>query len=288
MNIGYIGLGLMGTPCALNLIKAGHTLFVWVRRKEAADAVVAKGATLCASPAETAARVDILFTNVTNAVDVEAVLFAENGVVASGKKGLVIVDMSTISATASRKIAKRVADAGMEFIDSPVSGGTAGAEKGTLSFMAGGSAATIERITPVLRAMGTTITRIGDSGAGQVAKSCNQIALTASIIGVAEAIRFAKANGVDPAPVRAALMGGLAGSRVLEMHGHRIIEDTYEPGFKTALHLKDMNIIDDIIKELGLDMPVTGMGRDYLDEAVRRGYGDEDSAIIAKVMPTTK
>lgn len=283
MKIGYIGLGLMGRPCALNLLKAGHSLFVWARRPESADAVVAQGAVRCDSIAEVASRCEMLFLNVTNTEDVEAVLFGTHGVVESGNKGLVVVDMSTISATATRAMAKRLGAAGMELVDAPVSGGTAGAENGTLTIMVGAPQDTFDRIKPVLAAMGKTITRIGESGAGQVAKSCNQIIITGAIAAVAEAFRFAEAADVDQSLVREALMGGLAGSRILEIHGKRMIDDSYAPGFKTALHLKDIGIVEKIAEELHLNMPVTQIGYGLLQKTVDAGFGEVDSAAVYKI-----
>ena len=283
MKIGYIGLGLMGKPCTLNLIKAGHNLYVWARRPEATREVVEKGAVACASIAEVAAQVDVLFLNVTNSSDVEAVLFADNGVIKGGKKGLIVVDMSTISAIATRNMAKRLEAHGIELVDAPVSGGTIGAINGTLTIMVGASQATFERVKPLLLHMGKTVTRIGDTGAGQVAKSCNQIAITGTIMAVAEAIHFARAAGVDPAPIREALLGGFAGSKILEIHGNRMITDDYAPGFKTILHAKDMGIVHDIAEELGLDMPVSETGLNMLKEAVKAGYGELDSSAMYKL-----
>ena len=283
MKIGYIGLGLMGKPCTLNLIKAGHSLYVWARRPEATKEVAEKGAVVCSSIAEVAAQVEVLFLNVTNSSDVEAVLFADNGVAKGGKKGLIVVDMSTISAIATRNMAKRLEAHGIELVDAPVSGGTIGAINGTLTIMVGASEATFERVKPLLLHMGKTVTRIGDTGAGQVAKSCNQIAITGTIMAVAEAIHFARAAGVDPAPIREALLGGFAGSKILEIHGNRMITDDYAPGFKTVLHAKDMGIVHDIAEELGLDMPVSETGLNMLKEAVKAGYGELDSSAMYKL-----
>lgn len=280
MKIGYIGLGLMGKPCTLNLIKAGHSLFVWARRPESAQEILAAGGTWCDSVAKTAASCEILFLNLSNTSDVEAILFGSNGVSESGNKGLIVVDMSTISATATRTMAKRLEPLGIELVDAPVSGGTVGAINATLTFMVGARQETFERIKPVLSAMGKTITRIGYVGAGQVAKSCNQIVITGTIAAVAEAFRFAEAAGVDPAPVREALLGGFAGSKVLELHGQRMIDNNYAPGFKTALHAKDMGIVHDIAAELGLPLPVSELGCDLLRKTLDAGYADEDSSAM--------
>lgn len=283
MNIGYIGLGLMGRPCVLNLIKAGHKLFVWARRRESADAVIAEGATWCDSIAEAASKCEILFLNVTNTEDVESIIFNAGGVIESNRKGLIIVDMSTISASATRNMAKKLEAHEMELVDAPVSGGTAGAENGTLTIMVGATQATFDRIKPILLAMGKNVTRIGDCGAGQVAKSCNQIVITGTIAAVAEAFRFAEAAGVDPVPIREALLGGFASSKIMEMHGMRMIKDNFEPGFKTVLHRKDMGIVDSMADEMALPMPLSKVGISLLDRALENGYSEEDSSVIFKV-----
>jgi 2-hydroxy-3-oxopropionate reductase len=273
----------MGRPCALNLIKAGHSLYVWARRPEAAKEVLEKGAVWCGSIADVAAQVEVLFLNVTNSNDVESILFAEQGVAAGGKSGLIVVDMSTISAIATRNMAKRLKERGIELVDAPVSGGTIGAVNGALTIMVGADQQTFERVKPLLLHMGKTVTRIGGSGAGQVAKSCNQIVVTGALMSVAEAFQFAEAAGVDPAPVREALLGGFAGSKILEIHGNRMISGDYAPGFKTVLHKKDMGIVHDIIRELHLDAPLSELGLAMLDKATEAGYGEMDSSAIFKL-----
>lgn len=283
MKLGYIGLGLMGIPCTLNLLKAGHTVHVWARRPESAKEVLEHGAIWCDSKAEVAAKSEIVFLNVTNTQDVEAVLFEPSGIVESKNKGLVVVDMSTISATATRKMGKRMEEHGMVLVDAPVSGGTAGAKDGTLTIMVGATQEIFDRIKPVLADMGKTITRMGDTGAGQVAKSCNQIVITGAVASVAEAFRFAKTAGVDPALVREALLGGLAASKVLEVHGNRMVQDTFVPGFKAVLHTKDMSIVSEIAKELGLEMPVSQVGYGLLQKTVDAGFGEEDSAVMFRI-----
>ena len=284
MIIGYVGLGLMGAPCVHNLLKAGYTVHVWARNPKATASLTDAGAIAAASLQELGAAVDVLFTNVSDTPDVEEVLLGPTGVVHCGKKGLVIVDMSTISAIATRDIHARLANAGMEFVDAPVSGGTTGAKQGTLTFMVGASQATFDRIQPILASMGKTITRIGDVGAGQVAKSCNQIIITGTIAAVAEAITFAQAANVDFTPVRQALMGGFASSRVLDLHGQAMINDSYAPGFKIALHNKDINIVTKLAAELGLSLPQTTLGSSLLGKAIEAGYGEEDSSALRKVI----
>lgn len=291
MKIGYIGLGLMGAPCVKNLIKAGYETHIWARRPEAMASLVGEGAIAADSIVELAKRVDILFTNVSNTTDVEDVLLGEKGVHLSQKSGLIVIDMSTISATATRGMAARLAMQGIELVDAPVSGGTAGAQAGTLTIMVGASAPVFEVIKPVLFALGTTITRVGECGSGQVAKSCNQIIITGTIAAVSEAFKFAGSMGVDLGLVREALLGGFAGSRILEMHALRMINHDYAPGFKAVLHKKDMGIVSDIAKELKLALPVTEQATNLLDKTVNAGFGEEDSSamfeIIKKLPPAS-
>ena len=284
MKIGYIGLGLMGNPCTKNLLKAGYEVHIWGRRPESTAPLEQLGAKVCPSLADVAAGVDIVFLNVSNTCDVEEVIFSEHGLAAGGKNGLIIVDMGTISAIATRDMAKRLAPFGITLVDAPVSGGTIGAEQGTLTIMVGATEAVFTIIKPVLAAMGKSITRIGECGAGQVAKSCNQIAITGTIAAVAEAVKFATAAGVDFAPIREALLGGFAASRVLELHGKRMMEGNYDPGFKTALHAKDMGIVETIAKELGLVLPVTTLGTDLLRQTADAGYADQDSSAMYEVI----
>ena len=284
MIIGYVGLGLMGAPCVRNLLKAGYTVHVWARNPKSAASLVKAGAKEAASLKELGAAVDVLITNVSDTPDVEEILLGPNGVVHCGKKGLVVVDMSTISAIATRDMFARLAAVGIELVDAPVSGGTVGAEQGTLTFMVGASEATFERIRPILAAMGKTITRIGTVGAGQVAKSCNQIIITGTIAAVAEAYALAQAVDVDFTPIREALLGGFAASRVLELHGQRMLDESYAPGFKIVLHKKDIGIVTKIAAELNLPLPQTALGADFLAKAVEAGYGEEDSAALLKVI----
>lgn len=284
MKIGYIGLGLMGTPCVRNLLKAGYEVHIWARRPEAVEALVAEGAIAEPDKVTLAKNVDILFTNVSNTADVEEVLLGADGAHLSQKKGLIIIDMSTISATATRSMAAKLAMQGIELVDAPVSGGTAGAIAGTLTIMVGASEATFEVIKPVLGAVGATITRVGECGAGQVAKSCNQIMITGTIAAVSEAFKLAGAMGVDLALVREALLGGFASSRILELHAMRMINHDYAPGFKAVLHKKDMSIVSDIAKELHLALPVTQEATALLDKTVNAGFGEEDSAAMFEII----
>lgn len=284
MKVGYIGLGIMGLPCVLNLLKAGHAVTVWSRQRERAAAALDAGARWADSPAQLAAQVEVLITNVSDTKDVEQVLLAEEGAVHGAKPGLVCVDMSTISPIGARDIAGRLASAGVDFLDCPVSGGQVGAVNGTLTIMVGGKAEALQQVRPALEAMGKTITHIGDSGAGQVAKACNQIAVGVGVAAVAEVMKLAKACGVDPAPVREALLGGFAQSRVLDIHGQRMIDDNYAPGFKAHLHLKDMGIVLDTAQQLGIRLPEAERVEGLIRQLVEQGEGELDSAAIARLI----
>lgn len=284
MKVGYIGLGIMGLPCVLNLLKAGHAVTVWSRQRERAAAALDAGACWADSPAQLAAQVEVLITNVSDTKDVEHVLLGEDGAVQGAKPGLVCVDMSTISPIGAREIAGRLASAGVDFLDCPVSGGQVGAVNGTLTIMVGGKADALQKVRPALEAMGKTITHIGDSGAGQVAKACNQIAVGVGVAAVAEVMKLAKACGVDPAPVREALLGGFAQSRVLDIHGQRMIDDNYAPGFKAHLHLKDMGIVLDTAQQLGIRLPEAERVEGLIRQLVEQGEGELDSAAIARLI----
>jgi 2-hydroxy-3-oxopropionate reductase len=284
MKVGYIGLGIMGLPCVLNLLKAGHAVTVWSRQRERAAAALDAGASWADSPAQLAAQVEVLVTNVSDTKDVEHVLLGEDGAVQGAKPGLVCVDMSTISPIGAREIAGRLASAGVDFLDCPVSGGQVGAVNGTLTIMVGGKADALQKVRPALEAMGKTITHIGDSGAGQVAKACNQIAVGVGVAAVAEVMKLAKACGVDPAPVREALLGGFAQSHVLDIHGQRMIDDNYAPGFKAHLHLKDMGIVLDTARQLGIRLPEAERVAGLIGQLVEQGEGELDSAAIARLI----
>jgi 2-hydroxy-3-oxopropionate reductase len=284
MNVAFIGLGIMGKPMALNLKKAGHTLFVYGRRPESVAPLAQAGCTACASPAEAAALADVTIVMVSDTPDVETVLFGYNCVADGAKAGSVVVDMSTISPTATQEFAHKLAARGIDMLDAPVSGGEVGAINATLSIMVGGKPAVFERVQPVLEAMGKNIVLVGDHGAGQVAKACNQIVVAVTIEAVAEALVFARKNGVDPARVRDALMGGFAGSRILEVHGKRMLDNDYTPGFKTKLHQKDLNIVMQTAKELGLALPGAGLVMQHLNALMGTGGGELDSSAVMKIV----
>jgi 2-hydroxy-3-oxopropionate reductase len=284
MNIAFIGLGIMGRPMALNLKKAGHTLFVYGRRPESVAPLADAGCTACASPAEAASQADVTIVIVSDTPDVETVLFGYDCVGDAARPGSVVVDMSTISPTATQAFAHKLEARGVDMLDAPVSGGEIGAVNATLSIMVGGKPAVFERVKPVFEAMGKNIVLVGDHGAGQVAKACNQIVVGVTIEAVAEALAFARKNGVDPARVRDALMGGFAGSRILEVHGKRMLDNDYTPGFKTKLHQKDINIVMETAKELGLALPGAALVMQHLNALMGTGGGELDSSAVMKIV----
>ncbi|WP_349496675.1 2-hydroxy-3-oxopropionate reductase [Sideroxydans sp. CL21] len=284
INIGFIGPGIMGGPMALNLMKGGHKLWVYARRPAAAQTLVAAGATACASPAEVAKHSDVIFTIVADTPDVESVIFGEQGIAMQARPGTVIVDMSTISPTATKSIAERLARQRVEMLDAPVSGGETGAINGTLSIMVGGKPLIFERIKPLFECMGKNIVHIGDNGAGQVAKACNQIVVAVTIEAVAEALTFARKNGADPAKVREALMGGFAGSKIMEVHGKRMLDNDFKPGFKVGLHQKDMRIVMETAHQLGVALPAAALVTQHLNALMGTGDANLDSAAVVKVI----
>ena len=282
--IGWIGPGIMGEPMCKNLMQAGFSLSVYARRRAAAQALCDLGASFYPTPAALATNVDIVISMVADTPDVEAVLLGENGVVDGAKPGLLVIDMSTISPVATREIAAQLLSKGIRFLDAPVSGGDVGAIAGTLTIMLGGEAADVDYARPALEAMGKTITHIGAHGAGQLTKACNQLIAAHSIIAVTEAFELAKAAGVDPAKVREALLGGFAYSRVLELHGQRILTENYQPGFKAKLHNKDLHIVTDTLAAFGLNLPGTQRAAAYMQTLVDNGDGELDSSALAKVV----
>lgn len=283
-RIGLIGSGIMGKPMGLNLLKAGYPLSVYARRPESSDSLVAAGACYCPSPQALAATVDMVVTMVSDTPDVEAVLFGAESVVAGGKPGLLVIDMSTISPVATRDMAARLAERGIAMLDAPVSGGEAGAIAGTLTIMVGGKAQDFAAALPVLSAMGKTITHIGDHGAGQVVKACNNLIIAQTVVAVSEAFEIARHAGVDLDKTRTALMGGFAGSKVMEVHAKRIIDSNYAPGFKARLHHKDLQIVAKTIDSLNLTLPGSALAIDYMRQLVEQGDGELDSSALAKVV----
>ncbi len=284
INVGFIGPGIMGAPMALNLMKGGHKLWVYARRPAATQPLVAAGATACATAADVARHADVIFTIVSDTPDVESVIFGTQGIASQARPGTVIVDMSTISPTATKAFAERLVQQGIEMLDAPVSGGETGAINGTLSIMVGGKPQVFERVRPLFECMGKNIVHIGDSGAGQVAKACNQIVVAVTIEAVAEALTFARRNGADPAKVREALMGGFAGSKIMEVHGKRMLDNDFKPGFKVGLHQKDMRIVMETAHQLGIALPAAALVTQHLNALMGTGDTSLDSAAVVKVI----
>ncbi len=284
MNVGFIGLGIMGRPMALNLRKAGHTVFVYGRRPESMLPLIAAGCHSCGFASEAAAQADVTFIMVSDTPDVDQVIFGKCGVAEGAKAEAVVIDMSTIAPAATREFAQRLKQQGVDMLDAPVSGGEQGAINGTLSIMVGGDPGVFERVLPLFEALGKNIVWIGAHGAGQVAKACNQIVVGLTIEGVAEALTFAQRQGVDAGKVRDALMGGFANSRILEVHGKRMLDDNFQPGFKVKLHKKDMAIVERAAREVDLPLPGASLVERHLSELVEAGLGELDSAAIVKVV----
>jgi 2-hydroxy-3-oxopropionate reductase len=283
-RLAFIGLGNMGTPMVRHLIAAGHTVRAYVRRPEAADNARAIGAEPVGTPAEAARDAEVIFTNVTSTADVEAVLLGPDGVIHGAPPGAVCIDHSTISAVATRRIAAELEAAGLEFLDAPVSGGTMGAQKATLSIMVGGKAEVLEHVRPLLQVLGTTITYIGAAGSGQVAKACNQIVQVINIQGIAEAMLFAREQGTDPARVLDAIRPGFAGSRMLDMMGPKMAERNFAAGIEARLHDKDFGLVREIAHELGLQMPAMELVASQLNALVANGWGYDDTSSLLRVL----
>jgi 2-hydroxy-3-oxopropionate reductase len=281
MKIGFIGLGIMGRPMALNLINGGHDVTVWARRAESMVPLLEGGAKGAAGPAEAAHGVELLISMVADAPDVAEVM---HKVASAAQPGLVAVDMSTIAPAAARKIGKELAAAGVDFVDAPVSGGEVGAIAGTLSIMAGGSEAAFARAKPAFECMGKNVVHVGASGAGQVTKAANQIVTGMGVLAVAEAFAFASKNGVDVGKVREALLGGFAYSKILENHGQRMLDRNFKPGFKSWMHEKDLNIVMQTAHELGLCLPGSAATAQMFNAMVGSGMGEEDSIAVLKLL----
>ncbi|AJY45899.1 2-hydroxy-3-oxopropionate reductase [Martelella endophytica] len=283
MNIGFIGLGLMGRPMAAHLIDAGHELFV-NRVKPVSEFLVENGAVACDTPRAVAEAADIIITIVPDTPDVEAVLFGENGVAEGLSEGKMVIDMSSISPVETKTFAERIGVKGCGYLDAPVSGGEVGAKNAALTIMVGGSEADFERGKLLFEAMGKTITHVGPVGDGQTAKVANQIIVGLTIEAVAEGLLFAKKAGADPAKVREALMGGFAGSTIMKVHGERMIERTFEPGFRIRLHRKDMALAVNAARDIGLALPNSAATEQLMNAAIARGDGDDDHSALIKTL----
>ena len=279
-TVGWIGLGIMGKPMARNALRAGFPVVVWNRSRAPVAELVAEGALEAATPRDVAERSDVVVTIVTDSPEVEQVVLGEDGVAAGIRPGAVYVDMSTIAPGAERRIAVEIVSRGGRALDAPVSGGEQGAIAGTLSIMVGGDQATFDELEPLFSVLGKNVVRIGESGAGQIAKACNQIVVALTIEAVAEALALAEACGVDPARVRNALLGGFAQSRILDVHGERMIARNFVPGFKSSLHRKDMRIVDATAREASLDLPGARLVLERFDQLCDRGDGELDHSAL--------
>ena len=283
LKIGFIGLGIMGAPMAGHLIQAGHQLFVYTLGKMP-ETIGNSSATQCTHARGVAERADIIFVMVPDTPDVDAALFAEDGIAAGLSRGKVVVDMSSISPIATKTFAKKINDLGCEYLDAPVSGGEVGAKNATLSIMVGGTDAGFARIKPLFELMGKNITLVGGHGDGQTAKVANQIIVALNIEAVAEALLFAAKAGADPARVRQALMGGFASSKILEVHGERMINRTFDPGFRISLHQKDLNLALASARELGVALPNTATAQELFNTCAAHGGKNWDHSAMVRAL----
>jgi 2-hydroxy-3-oxopropionate reductase len=283
LKLGFIGLGIMGAPMAGHLLAAGHTVYVNTR-SQVPQELVNSTAIVCSSAAEVASKADIIIIMVPDTPDVEKVLFGENGIAAGISKGKIVVDMSSISPIASKEFAQKINALGCEYLDAPVSGGQLGAKGATLTIMVGGSEATFAKLKPVFELMGKNITLVGENGAGQITKVANQIIVALNIEAVAEALVFAAKAGADPAKVREALMGGFASSKILEVHGERMIKRTFDPGFRIELHQKDLNLALSSAKALGVSLPNTATAQELLNSCSAHGGKAWDHSAMVKAL----
>ena len=283
LKIGFVGLGIMGAPMAGHLIAAGHQLFVYTRGKMPA-AIAGSSATQCLSARGVAERADFVILMVPDTPDVEAALFADKGIAAGLAAGKVVIDMSSISPIATKGFAQKINALGCDYLDAPVSGGEVGAKNATLSIMVGGPEAAFERVRPLFELMGKNITLVGGNGDGQTAKVANQIIVALNIEAVAEALLFAARAGADPARVRQALMGGFAASKILEVHGERMVKRTFEPGFRIELHQKDLNLALSSARALGVALPNTAMAQELFNSCAAHGGKAWDHSAMVRAL----
>jgi 2-hydroxy-3-oxopropionate reductase len=281
-KVGFIGLGIMGRPMAGHLIDAGHELSLFSRSGPPAE--LASRGKLCKSAREVAENADVIILMVPDTPDVEAVLFAKDGVAEGLKPGKTVIDMSSISPVATKDFAKRIAALGCAYLDAPVSGGEVGAKQATLSIMCGGSSETFDKVKPLLEKLGKNIILVGENGAGQTCKVANQIVVALTIEAVGEALVFASRAGADPAKVRQALLGGLATSRILELHGERMIKRTFDPGFRIELHQKDLNLALSSARALGVSLPNTATAQELFNACAAHGGKKQDHSAIVRAL----
>jgi 2-hydroxy-3-oxopropionate reductase len=286
LTVGYIGLGLMGKSIARNILKAGFPLVVHNRSREAVDELVAEGAKAAGSPAEVAAQVEVVFTNLPDTPDVEKVVLGENGILAGAQAGLIFVDNSTIKPAAARSLSTRLAEKGVLSLDAPVSGGDIGARNGTLAVMVGGPAEALEKVLPIFQAMGKTVTHVGDAGAGQVAKAANQIMVAAQMVAMGELLIFAQKAGVDPQKVVEAIKGGAAQCWTLDIKPARLFAGNRMPGFKAHMQAKDLNIILETAREYGIPLPSAAVDAQLFNAMLQNGMGELDNSAVIGIIET--
>jgi 2-hydroxy-3-oxopropionate reductase len=279
-RIGFIGLGVMGKPMARNLLKAGYPVTVFNRSRAAMELLQSDGAELANSPAQLAQLVDVIITCVPDSPDVEGIVFGEKGILESVHPGMIFIDMSTIAAATSRKVYQALKVRGVSALDAPISGGDIGAQQGTLSIMVGGELETFDRALPIFQVMGETILHIGDSGAGQITKACNQIVVAMTIQCVAEALALAQKSGVDGMKVREALLGGFAQSKILEIHGQRMLDRNYTPGFKVDYFKKDLNIVLEMAKQAKISLPGSARAADLANTLQAQNGKHPDFSVL--------
>jgi 3-hydroxyisobutyrate dehydrogenase len=282
MKVAFIGMGTMGGPMAQNILNAGHEVTVHNRTREREEPLVQAGAQRAASPQEAAAGAEIIVTCVSDTPDVEGIILGDNGVIHGARQGAIVVDMSTISPIATRRIADALKEKGVKMLDAPVSGGSEGAQNGTLTIMVGGEAADLDTVMPVLEAMGQTITHVGPIGAGQITKAINQIIISGTYLTVAEGLTLGLKAGLDMPKIVKALSGGAANSWVLSNRASNVINNDYPLGFRVKLHYKDLRIALDTARELGVNLPCTALVEQIETGLIARGYGDEDVSALAR------
>jgi 2-hydroxy-3-oxopropionate reductase len=282
-KVGFIGLGIMGAPMAAHLIDGGHALFLYSRKPPRAE-LTDKGALACASAQEVAKRSDIVIIMVPDTPDVGAVLFSETGVAAGLTKGKIVVDMSSISPIETKEYAARIEALGCDYLDAPVSGGEVGAKAASLTIMVGGKATVFEKVRPLFSLMGKNITRVGEVGDGQTCKVANQIIVALTIEAIGEALLFASKAGANPAKVREALMGGFANSRILEVHGDRMLKRAFDPGFRIELHQKDLNLALSAARKMGMSLPNTATAQELFNACVAHGGARWDHSAMVRAL----
>jgi len=285
-KLGFIGLGIMGKPMAGHLLAAGHAVHIYDVNLEPVKELASKKAVVCSHSKEVAQKSDIIFIMVPDTPDVEAVLFGKDGVAEGVRSGSIVVDMSSISPIATKEFARKLAALGVKMLDAPVSGGQVGAEKATLSIMVGGEPEVFEQIKPYFELMGKNIVHIGENGDGQTCKVANQIVVALTIEAIGEALLFASKAGADPKKVREALLGGFAQSRILEVHGERMIGRSFDPGFRIRLHQKDLNLALQAARSLGLSLPNTATTQELFNAVAAQGGSDLDHSAMVLALET--